>query len=150
VIAAADLLRDDWGVAADIWSVPSFTELAREAVDVERWNLLHQGETPRRSWVEQCLDGQPGPVVASTDYMRGFAEQIRPYVAARYRVLGTDGFGRSDYRKKLRHFFEVDRHWVTLAALESLAKEGTVPAARVGEAIRKYGIDTDKPNPAKV
>ena len=89
-------------------------------------------------------------MVAATDYMRAFAEQIRPYVTARYRVLGTDGFGRSDYRRKLRHFFEVDRHWVTLAALESLAKEGAVPAAKVAEAIEKYGIDPDKPNPAKV
>ena len=150
VIAAADLLRDDWGVTADIWSVPSFTELAREAADVERWNLLHPTEAPRQSWVEQCLAGRPGPVVASTDYMREFADQIRPYVAARYRVLGTDGFGRSDYRKKLRHFFEVDRYWVTLAALESLAKEGAVPRERLAEAIKKYGIDPEKPNPAKV
>ena len=150
VIAAASLLRDDWGVEADIWSAPSFTELGRDAADVERWNLLHPAEPPRRSWVEQCLAGRAGPVVAATDYMRAFAEQIRPYLAARYRVLGTDGFGRSDYRKKLRHFFEVDRHWVTLAALESLAKEGAVPAARVAEAIKKYGIDPDKANPAKV
>ena len=150
VIAAADLLRDDWGVAADIWSVPSFTELGRDALDAERWNLLHPTEKPRTSWVEQCLGGAEGPVVAATDYMRMFADQIRPYVRQRYRVLGTDGFGRSDYRKKLRHFFEVDRHWVTLAALESLALDGAVPAARVAEAIAKYGIDPDKPNPARV
>ena len=89
-------------------------------------------------------------MVAATDYMRAFAEQIRPYVTAPYRVLGTDGFGRSDYRRKLRHFFEVDRHWVALAALESLALDGAPPAAKVGEAIKKYGIDPDKPNPAKV
>jgi pyruvate dehydrogenase E1 component len=150
VIAAASLLRDDWGVEADIWSAPSFTELGRDAADVERWNLLHPAEPPRRSWVEQCLGGRAGPVVAATDYMRAFAEQIRPYLTARYRVLGTDGFGRSDYRKKLRHFFEVDRRWVTLAALESLALDGAIPAAKVGEAITKYGIDPDKPNPARV
>jgi pyruvate dehydrogenase E1 component len=150
VIAAADLLRDDWGVAADIWSVPSFTELGRDAVDAERWNLLHPAESRRASWVEQCLGGQEGPVVAATDYIRMFADQIRPFVRQRYRVLGTDGFGRSDYRKKLRHFFEVDRHWVTLAALESLALDGAIPAAKVGEAITKYGIDPDKPNPARV
>ena len=150
VIAAAELLRADWGVAADVWSVPSFTELGRDAVDAERWNLLHPTETPRRSWVEQCLGDRDGPVVAATDYIRMFADQIRPFVRGRYRVLGTDGFGRSDYRKKLRHFFEVDRHWVTLAALESLAPDGAVPAAKVGEAIKKYGIDPDKPNPAKV
>jgi pyruvate dehydrogenase E1 component len=150
VIAGADLLRDDWGVAADIWSVPSFTELGRDAVDAERWNLLHPTDTPRRSWVEQCLGDRTGPVVAATDYIRMFADQIRPFVRQRYRVLGTDGFGRSDYRKKLRHFFEVDRHWVALAALEGLALEGTVPASKVGEAIKKYGIDPGKPNPARV
>jgi pyruvate dehydrogenase E1 component len=151
VIAAADLLREDWGVAADVWSCTSFTQLAREAVEVERWNLLHAESEPRRSWVETCLGGQQsGPVVASSDYVRAFAEQIRPFVPGRYRVLGTDGFGRSDYRKKLRHFFEVDRRWVTLAALESLAKEGAVPSGRVAEAVRKYGIDPEKPNPARV
>ena len=150
VIAAAELLRADWGVTADVWSVPSFTELGRDAVAAERWNLLHPTETPRRSWVEQCLGDRDGPAVAATDYIRMFADQIRPFVRGRYRVLGTDGFGRSDYRKKLRHFFEVDRHWVTLAALESLAPDGAVPAAKVGEAIKKYGIDPDKPNPAKV
>jgi pyruvate dehydrogenase E1 component len=150
VIAAADLLREDWGVAADVWSCPSFTELARDAQDVERWNLLHPEAEPRRSWVETCLGGRPGPVVAATDYVRAFADQIRAFVPGRYRVLGTDGFGRSDYRKKLRHFFEVDRRWVTLAALESLAKEGAVPAGRAAEAIRKYGVDPEKPNPARV
>jgi pyruvate dehydrogenase E1 component len=150
VIAAADLLRDDWGVAADVWSCPSFTELGRDAQDAERWNLLHPTEKPRQSWVEQCLGDAEGPVVAATDYMRMFANQIRPYVRQRYRVLGTDGFGRSDYRRRLRDFFEVDRRWVTLAALESLALDGTIPAAKVAEAINKYGIDPDKPNPARV
>jgi pyruvate dehydrogenase E1 component len=150
VIAAADLLRNDWGVSADIWSVPSFTELQREAVDAERWNLLHPEETPRLPYVEQCLGAREGPVVAATDYMRLLADQIRPYVPRRYRVLGTDGFGRSDYRRKLRDFFEVDRRWVTLAALESLAREGKLPMARVSEATAKYGIDPDKPNPATV
>jgi pyruvate dehydrogenase E1 component len=150
VIAAADLLRDDWGVAADVWSVPSFTELGRDAVDAERWNLLHPAETSRQSWVERCLGDRPGPVLAATDYIRMFADQIRPFVRGRYRVLGTDGFGRSDYRRKLRHFFEVDRHWVTLAALESLALDGAIPAAKVGEAIGRYGMDPNKPNPAKV
>jgi pyruvate dehydrogenase E1 component len=150
VIAAADLLREDWGVAADLWSVPSFTELSRDAADAERWNLLHPEEKPRQSWVERCLGGRDGPVVASTDYIRMFANQIRPYVRQRYRVLGTDGFGRSDYRRRLRDFFEVDRRWVALAALESLAQDGKVPAARVGEAMKKYGINPDKPNPARV
>jgi pyruvate dehydrogenase E1 component len=150
VIAASDLLREDWGVVADVWSATSFTELARDGAAAERWNLLHPTETPRASWVERCLSGRKGPVVASSDYMRILAEQIRPFVPGRYRTLGTDGFGRSDYRRKLRHFFEVDRHWVTLAALETLAKEGSVPVSRVAEAIAKYGIDPEKPNPARV
>ena len=147
VMAGADLLRQDWGVTADVWSCPSFTELRREAMAVERWNLLHPEETPRKSWVERCLEGRQGPAVAATDYVRTFADQIRPYVGRRYRVLGTDGFGRSDYRRKLRDFFEVDRRWVALAALESLAAEGAVPRSRVAEAIRKYGIDPEKPAP---
>ena len=150
VIAAADLLVNDFGVVADVWSVPSFTELRREAIEVERWNMLHPTETPRKSHVETCLGEREGPVIAATDYMRMMADQIRAWVPRRYRVLGTDGFGRSDYRKKLRHFFEVDRQWVTVAALKALADEGTVQATVVAEAIKKYGLDPEKPNPAKV
>ncbi|TXN22685.1 pyruvate dehydrogenase (acetyl-transferring), homodimeric type [Methylobacterium sp. WL9] len=147
VIAAAEILEAEHGVAADIWSCPSFTELRRDAMAVERWNLLHPTETPKTSHVETCLEGRNGPVIASTDYMRLFADQIRPYVPGRYRVLGTDGFGRSDYRVKLRDFFEVDRRWVTVAALHSLAAEGTIPMTKVAEAIAKYGIDPEKPGP---
>jgi pyruvate dehydrogenase E1 component len=99
--------------------------------------------------VASCLDGRQGPVIAATDYIRTYADQIRPFVPGTYRVLGTDGFGRSDYRRKLRRFFEVDRHFVALAALQSLAQEGTVPAETVAKAIAKYGIDPDKPNPAR-
>ena len=126
VIAAANLLKKDWNVEADIWSCPSFTLLAREGNDVARWNLLHPAEKPRASYVAQCLTGTSGPVIASTDYVRAFAEQIRSYVARRYTVLGTDGFGRSDTRGKLRHFFEVDRHWVVIASLTALADEGAL------------------------
>ena len=147
VIAAADLLAADFGVAADIWSVPSFTELRREGLDAERWNLLHPTEKPRMSYVEACLADRRGPVVAATDYMKAFADQIRPFVPGRYRVLGTDGFGRSDYRKKLRSFFEVDRHFVTVAALKSLSDQGAVPASIVAEALGRYGIHPEKPNP---
>ncbi|GEP00676.1 pyruvate dehydrogenase (acetyl-transferring), homodimeric type [Methylobacterium haplocladii] len=147
VIAAAEQLEADFGVAADIWSCPSFTELRRDAMAVERWNLLHPTETPRTSHVETCLGGRGGPVIAATDYMRLFADQIRPYVPGRYRVLGTDGFGRSDYRVKLRDFFEVDRRWVTVAALHSLAAEGAIPMSKVAEAIATYGIDPEKPGP---
>jgi pyruvate dehydrogenase E1 component len=149
-IAAADLLQRDWSVEADIWSCPSFTELAREGQAVARWNLLHPTEKPRRSHVEQCLKDTRGPIVATTDYVRAFAEQIRPYVPRRYTVLGTDGFGRSDTREKLRRFFEVDRHYVTVAALKALADEGQMDKAKVKEAIVKYGIDPDKPNPTTV
>ena len=150
VIAGAELLERDFGIKAAIWSVPSFTELARDAQAVERWNLLHPNAEPRISHVERCLRGREGPVVASTDYVRMFAEQIRPFVPGRYRVLGTDGFGRSDYRRKLRHHFEVDRRWVAVAALDSLASDRKLPRAKVAEAIRSYGIDPEKPNPARV
>ncbi|KTS37376.1 pyruvate dehydrogenase [Methylobacterium indicum] len=147
VIAGAELLEQDFGIAADIWSCPSFTELRREAMAVERWNMLHPTETQKTSYVETCLSSRQGPVIAATDYMRLFADQIRPYVPGRYKVLGTDGFGRSDYRVRLREFFEVNRYWVVVAALKSLAEEGAVPAAKVAEAIAKYGLNPEKPAP---
>jgi pyruvate dehydrogenase E1 component len=147
VMAAATLLRDDWGVTADVWSCPSFNELRRDGMAVSRWNLLNATEKPRASWVEQCLGATKGPVVASTDYMRTYADQIREFVPRRYKVLGTDGFGRSDSRDNLRRFFEVDRHYVVIAALKALAEDGEVPAGKVAEAVKKYGIDTKKPAP---
>jgi pyruvate dehydrogenase E1 component len=149
VIAAADLLENDFGVAADIWSCPSFTELRREGLEAERWNLLHPAAAARKSYVEECLAKREGPVVAATDYMRAFPEQIRPYVRKRYVCLGTDGFGRSDYRVALRKFFEVNRHYVTLAALKALADEGMLATSKVAAAIAKYGIDAEKPAPWK-
>ena len=149
VIAAADLLRDDFGVAADIWSAPSFTLLARDGQDAERWNLLNPAATPRVPYVTQCLQQSSGPIVAATDYMRTFAEQIRAFVpkGRTYKVLGTDGFGRSDTREKLRGFFEVNRHYVAVAALKSLADEGVIEATLVEQAIARYGLDPNKPNP---
>ena len=149
-IAAADLLKNDFGVDADVWSVPSFTELRREGLEVERWNMLHPTSPQRRSYVETCLADRRGPAVAVTDYIKAFADQIRPYVPKRYRVLGTDGFGRSDYRKRLRSFFEVDRYYVALAALKALADEKQIPASKVDAAIKKYNIDPEKPNPVTV
>jgi pyruvate dehydrogenase E1 component len=149
VIAAADLLENDFGVAADIWGCPSFNELRREGLETERWNLLHPASKPRRSYVEECLARRAGPVVAATDYMRAFPEQIRPYVPKRYVCLGTDGFGRSDYRVALRKFFEVNRHYVTLAALKALADDGTLSTTKVEAAIAKYGINAEKPAPWK-
>jgi pyruvate dehydrogenase E1 component len=147
VIAGADLLQE-YGVAADIWSCPSFTELRREGLDAERWNMLHPDQPRRKSHVERCLGGREGPVIAATDYMKAFADGIRPFVPGRYKVLGTDGFGRSDYRRKLREFFEVDRRFVALAALQALAEDGKVEASVPADAIRKFGIDPEKPNPA--
>ncbi|MCL2875171.1 MAG: pyruvate dehydrogenase (acetyl-transferring), homodimeric type [Betaproteobacteria bacterium] len=150
VIAAADLLRNDWGVEADLWGCPGFNSLTRDGQDVLRWNMLHPLETPRMSHVETCLATTSGPVIAATDYVRLYAEQIRPFVPRRFTTLGTDGFGRSDTREALRHFFEVDRHWITIAALKALADEGTLPREKVAEAIGKYGLDINKPNPLTV
>ncbi len=147
VEAAAELLREDFGVAADVWSVTSFNELRREGLRMDRDDMLNPEQERELNWVEKCLKDRAGPVIASTDYMRAFADQIRPWVNAPYSVLGTDGFGRSDSRQKLRHFFEVDRYFVVLAALNALRKEGKVDAAVVKQAIEKYGIDTDKPYP---
>jgi len=147
VIAAADLLKQDWGVEAELFSAPSFNELARDGQQVTRWNMLHPTEKPRKTHVAAILGDDDTPVIATTDYMRLFAEQIRGYVPAPYVVLGTDGYGRSDYRKVLRSFFEVDRHYVTVAALSALAEAGSIPRGKVKEAIDKYGIDTDKPYP---
>jgi pyruvate dehydrogenase E1 component len=149
VIAAADLLEKDFGVGADVWSVTSFNELRRDGIDCERWNTLHPESPPRTSYVDACLDAGT-PVVAATDYIRSYADQIRPFVKARYKTLGTDGFGRSDTRKKLRGFFEVDRYYVTVTALKALADEGTIPASTVTKAIKLYKINPDKPNPTTV
>jgi pyruvate dehydrogenase E1 component len=150
VIAAADLLENDFGITTDIWSCPSFTELRRDGMEAERWNYLHPTHAPRKSYVETCLGGREGPVVAATDYMRAFAEQIRPYVSRRYLCLGTDGFGRSDYRVALRKFFEVDRHYVVVASLKCLADEGTLPTQKVADAIGRYGIDAERKAPWKM
>ena len=149
-IAAAELLQDDFGVHADIWSVTSFNELRRDGLETARWNLLHPAEKPRESYVETCLKATKGPVVASTDYMKAYADQIRQFVPGQYQVLGTDGFGRSDTRKQLRRFFEVDRHYIVLAALSALAQDNVVDLGQVNEAISKYGIDPEKADPASV
>ncbi|MFC4621414.1 pyruvate dehydrogenase (acetyl-transferring), homodimeric type [Comamonas nitrativorans] len=148
-LAAQEILEKEWQIAADVWSCPSFNELARDGQEADRWNLLHPLETPKQSFVSEQLSGHAGPVVASTDYVKAFAEQIRPYIpkGRSYKVLGTDGFGRSDFRSKLREHFEVNRHYVVVAALKSLAEEGKLPIAKVAEAIAKYGIKTDKINP---
>jgi len=150
VIAAAELLHNDFGVVADVWSCPSFNELRREGLETERWNMLHPEKPQRKSFVERNLESHPGPVIAATDYMKSFADQIRPFVKRTYRVLGTDGFGRSDFRKQLRRFFEVDRYYVAVAALKALADDGAIAATVVTQAIKKYGLEPEKPYPPSV
>ncbi len=150
VIAAQKLLDEDFGVIADVWSCTSFNELRRDGMSTERWNMLHPEETPRKSYVEACLAGTEGPVIASTDYMRIFADQIRPYIKKHFVVLGTDGFGRSDTREKLREFFEVNRYYVAVAALTALADNGEIPRTVVVDAMKKYGINPEKPEPTTV
>jgi len=146
---AQELLAADWGVTADVWSCPSFNELTRDGQDADRWNLLHPLETAKVPFVTAELGNSTGPVIASTDYMKSYAEQIRPFIPAgrTYKVLGTDGFGRSDFRRKLREHFEIDRHYIVVAALKALAEEGKLPAQKVADAIAKYGINADKINP---
>jgi pyruvate dehydrogenase E1 component len=150
VMFAAELLKADFGIAADVWSATSYNELRRDGMAAERWSRLHPTEPARKSHVEQCLEGHDGPVIAATDYMRNYADQVREYVQAagrRYTVLGTDGFGRSDYRRKLRRFFEVDRWHVAVAALKALADDGVIKHAVVAEAIAKYGLDAERAAP---
>ncbi|GAA6141223.1 pyruvate dehydrogenase (acetyl-transferring), homodimeric type [Hydrogenophaga sp. 5NK40-0174] len=146
---AQKLLEKDWGVAANVWSCPSFNQLARDGQDVERWNLLHPEAEQKVPFVAQQLEKHAGPVVASTDYIKNYAEQIRPFMpkGRSYKVLGTDGFGRSDFRSKLREHFEINRYYIVVSALRSLADEGSIPVAKVTEAIRKYGLNVDKVNP---
>ena len=151
VIAAADMLDKDYGIAADIWSVTSFNQLRRDGLDAQRWNMLHPDAEPRQSYVEQCLKDRAGPVVAATDYLKSYADQIRAFLPTQhYSVLGTDGFGRSDTRRALRRFFEVDRNYVAVATLKALADQEAIPRAKVADAIKRYGIDAEKPNPTSV
>jgi len=148
VIAAAEILKTEFGVDADVWSATSFNELRREGLSTARWNMLHPEEKPKLSYVEQCLGKTKGPVIAATDYVKSYADQIREFIPADYTVLGTDGFGRSDSRERLRHFFEVDRYFVTVAALSALVKDNVLPPGVVSEAIKKFNINPEKPDPA--
>ncbi len=150
VLAGAELLGDDWGVDADVWSVTSYTELRRDGLEVDRWNMLHPTSKPRQTYVSECLEGRRGPVIGSTDYIRALPDQIRQLIDRPYRVLGTDGYGRSDFRSALRGFFEVDRRYVAVAALKELAELGEVKPGRVKEAIERYEIDADAPMPTNV
>jgi pyruvate dehydrogenase E1 component len=150
VLSAAELLEQNFGIPADVYSVTSFSELRKNALDIERWNLLHPDAPPRRTYIEQALTDREGPFVAATDYMKTVADQIRQWVPGHYAVLGTDGYGRSDSRAELRRFFEVNRHYVVIAALKALADEAKIEMATVVEAMETFGIDPDKPNPLSV
>jgi len=149
VLRTQEMLQEKYDIAADVYSVTSYQQLRNEALEVERWNRLHPTEPQRRAYVEECLAGRKGPAIASTDYIRTFADQIRPFVPGRYVALGTDGFGRSDYRVALRRFFEVDRHHVAVAALKALADEGAIESSVVASAIERYGVDADAAPPWK-
>jgi len=150
VIAAAELLESDWGVSADVWSATSFTELRREGLDCERWNLLNPEKPQKVNFVAQSLKDAKGPVIASTDYMKSFAEQIQRFVPNKFVALGTDGYGRSDSRDALRDFFEVNRYYVTVAALKALSDEGKLPVSKVAEAVKKYKLNANKPSPTSI
>ena len=147
VIAAAELLSEDFNIPSDVWSVTSFNQLRRDALATERWNQLHPGAEPRRSYLERCLAKREGPYVAATDYMKIVPDQIQRWVPGHFVTLGTDGYGRSDSREALRQFFEVDRRYIAVSALKALADDGKLDQKTVGEAIRKYKIEPDKPDP---
>ncbi len=150
VIAAGEMLSQEWGVDSDVWSVTSFNELRREGLDCDRWNMLHPEDEARVPFVSQMLADAKGPFIVATDYQKNYADQIRSYIPGRYSVLGTDGFGRSDTRAQLRKHFEVNRYYVVVAALKALADDGFIDASEVNKAITKYEIDTNKPNPLYV
>jgi pyruvate dehydrogenase E1 component len=149
-IAAAKLLQEDFKIKANVWSATSYGELRREGLDSDRWNMLHPDQPPRTSYVHDCLSPTKGPIIAASDYVRAVPEMIRSWVPRRFVVLGTDGYGRSDARRELRRFFEVDRYYIAVAALKALADDGKVSVAQVKEAIALYQIDPEKPNPVTV
>lgn len=147
VMAAAELLEKDFDVAADIWSATSFNLLGQDGLEVDRWNLMHPDAIPKKAYITQCLQDAPGPVIAATDYVKAYADQVRKYIPQSYTVLGTNGYGRSDSREMLRHFFEVDRYYIVIAALKALADAGQIQAAVVSNAIKQYKLDPEKINP---
>jgi pyruvate dehydrogenase E1 component len=148
VRAAAVMLRQDFGVDAEVWSLTSVNQLAREGHDCTRWNLLHPEEAPRRAYVTEALSGEnAGPVIGATDYVKAYLDQLSPFIDGRFVSLGTDGYGRSDTRAKLRSFFEVDRHFVVVASLKALADEGAIEATVVSKALKAFGIKSERPNP---
>ena len=147
MIFAAEILSKEYKIDSDVWSVTSFNELRKNGMEIERRNLLNPAEKPEKSYVESCLEKREGPIVAASDYIRSFADQIRPYISKSFYSFGTDGYGRSDSRKKLRKFFEVDKEHIVAYALSALAKEQLVPSKYADQAMKKYNIDKNKPIP---
>jgi pyruvate dehydrogenase E1 component len=150
VIEAAEILESEFNVATNVWSATSINELRREGLDVERWNTLHPSSKPRISYVEQCFQGQNGPVIAATDYIKSHADSIRAFVPSRYVVLGTDGFGRSDDRQQLRNHFEINHQYIVISALSALYEDGSIDADIVAKAIKQFNIDPEKPSPDRL
>ena len=149
-LEAAKLLKEDWNIEPGIWNVTSFSELRREAEEVERWNLIHPDETPKMSHLEKCLSNHEVPTIAVSDYVKMLSEQIGPYIPGPYYSLGTDGFGRSDTRENLRSFFEVDRYYIVLTAVRALALDGKIDISKADDVIKKYGLNPEKPSPITV
>ena len=150
VIAASEILTKEYGIDSDIWSVTSFNELRRDGMETERLNLLNPNEKPKKSYVQKCLGKRDGPVFAATDYTRAFSDQIRPYTDKSFYSLGTDGYGRSDTRKNLRKFFEVDKEHIVAYTLSALAKEQLIASDTAEQAIKKFKIDKEKDIPTKL
>jgi pyruvate dehydrogenase E1 component len=150
VLEAQILLEKDFNIAADVWSATSFNQLARDGVAITRWNRMHPQSNPKVPFITECLQERHGPVIAATDYMRAYADQVRQFIPTDYTVLGTDGYGRSDTRETLRDFFEVNRYYVVVAALEALAKDNKIANDMVAKAIKLYKLDPEKPNPITV
>ena len=150
IIGAAKILSKDYGIDSDVWSVTSFNELRKDGMEIERWNLLNPKEKNKKSYVEICLGKRDGPIIAASDYVRSFSDQIRPYVQKPFYSLGTDGFGRSDTRKNLRKFFEVDKEHIVAYTLSALANEQLVESSKAEQAIKKYNIDKEKACPTKL
>ena len=150
IISAAEILSKDYGVDSDVWSVTSFNELRRDGMETERWNLLNPNEKKKRSYVQKCLEKRDGPIIAASDYTRSFSDQIRPYTNKTFYSLGTDGYGRSDTRKNLRKFFEVDKEHIVAYTLSALAKEQLIATKEAEKAMTKYKIDKDKDFPTNL
>ena len=150
MLAAAEILSKDYDIDSDLWSVTSFNELRRDGMEIERKNLLNPGEKPEKSYVEKCLGKREGPIIAASDYMRAYSDQIRPYLSKSFYSFGTDGYGRSDSRKQLRKFFEVDKEHIVAYTLSALAKEQLISSKQAEKAIKKYNIDKDKPIPTEL